>query len=122
MCAPCSSPRNAEAARRETSSREAIERVTIVIPVSIDRRPARNRPAAHPPRTNRAFWAGVDERDFVRQVIVQAFAALRGRPPLAPLERAAAAFAGDLARPATRANSRAIQARVPKTPATRAGT
>ena len=29
MCAPCSSPRNAAAARRETSSREAIERVTL---------------------------------------------------------------------------------------------
>ena len=60
MCAPCSSPRNAAAARRETSSREAIERVTIFIPVSIDRRPARNRPELA--GANLAFRAEVDER------------------------------------------------------------
>ena len=63
MCAPCSSPRNAAAARRETSSREPIERVTLFIPVSIDRRPARNRPvAAHSPRETLAFRAAVDQR------------------------------------------------------------
>ncbi len=52
----------------------------------------------------------------------QLFAALRGRPPLAPLEREAAAFLGDLVRPARRASSRAIQARLPKMPLTSAGT
>src|SRR5271166_1900605 len=61
MCAPSSSPRNAAAARRETSSREAIERVTIFIPVSIDRRPARNRPEARRRRPF-AFRAEVGER------------------------------------------------------------
>jgi len=43
-------------------------------------------------------------------------------PPLAPLARAAAAFVGDFVRPARRANSLAIQARVPKMPETSAGT
>ena len=63
---------NAAAARRETSSREPIERVTIFIPVSIDRRPARNRPGAdHSPRAHLAFWAEVDERDLVQQVIIE---------------------------------------------------
>ncbi len=49
-------------------------------------------------------------------------ARLRGRPPLAPFERAAAALAGEVAWPARRASSRVIQARVPKTPDTSAGT
>ena len=49
-------------------------------------------------------------------------AVFRGRPPLAPLARAAAAFVGDFVRPARRANSLAIQARVPKMPETSAGT
>ena len=58
ICAPCSSPQNAAAARRETCSREAIERVTIVIPVSIDRRPARNQVEAR----RRPFAFRADER------------------------------------------------------------
>ena len=52
----------------------------------------------------------------------QPVAALRGRPPLAPLDRAAAAFLDDLVRPARRASSRAIQARLPKMPWTSPGT
>ena len=49
-------------------------------------------------------------------------ACLRGRPPLAPLAREAAALAGEVALPAVRAHSLAIQSRVPNTPATKAGT
>lgn len=49
-------------------------------------------------------------------------APLRGRPPLAPFARAAADFAGDFTRPATRASSRVIHERVPKIPDTSAGT
>ena len=63
-------------------------------------------------------FSTIDDRD--REI--HPAAALRGRPPVAPLARAAAALAGDLARPAMRARSPAIQARVPKMPATRAGT
>ena len=44
--------------------------------------------------------------------------ALRGRPPFAPFARAAAALAGEVARPARRASS-LIQARVPNTPFSR---
>jgi hypothetical protein len=52
----------------------------------------------------------------------QPCAGLRGRPPFAPFARAAAAFAGEVAWPAMRASSRAIQAREPKMPDTSAGT
>src|SRR5208337_5107800 len=52
----------------------------------------------------------------------QPYAVLRGRPPLAPFVRAAAAFAGDVTGPAPRTDTRAIHARVPKTPDTSAGT
>ena len=45
----------------------------------------------------------------------------RGRPPFAPFARAAVAFDGEVLLPATRAKSRAIQAFVPKIPATSAG-
>ena len=45
------------------------------------------------------------------------FTGFRGRPPFAPLERAAAALAADVARPARRA----IHALVPKMPAIRPG-
>src|SRR5262249_28285744 len=46
----------------------------------------------------------------------------RGRPPLRPLGRAAAALAGDFDCPARRASSDAIQARVPNTPISSPGT
>lgn len=94
---------------------ESFERVCALVrvPPEIGRKLAG---AAHSPSGPSSTNATCATSDY------QTFAALRGRPPLAPLERAAAAFAGDLTRPATRANSRAIQARVPKTPATRAGT
>ena len=46
----------------------------------------------------------------------------RGRPPFAPFARAAAALAGEVARPARRARALTIQSCVPNTPATSAGT
>src|SRR5271166_1156251 len=86
MCAPCSSPRNAAAARRETSSREAIERGTIFIPVSIDRRPARNRPAARPlaARQPRFLGRGRRARPCATSEC-QALAALARPPPFGPV-------------------------------------
>jgi len=49
------------------------------------------------------------------------YACFLGRPPLAPLARAAAAFAGVVDRPACRAIALLIQSLVPNTPATSAG-
>src|SRR5271165_525816 len=84
MCAPCSSPRNAAAARRETSSREAIERVTTFIPVSIDRRPARNRPEARRRRTKISFWAEIDER-YLCNELLSGPCRLARPPPFGPV-------------------------------------
>jgi hypothetical protein len=47
---------------------------------------------------------------------------LRGRPPFAPFNRAAATLAGDFVRLAMRASWLAIHLRVPKMPDTKAGT
>ena len=49
-------------------------------------------------------------------------ATFRGRPPILPFAREAAALAGDLACPARRASAFSIQRLVPKTPETNAGT
>src|SRR5205085_200767 len=49
-------------------------------------------------------------------------AVLRGRPPLAPLRRAAAAFAAERADPALAARCRSSQDLVPKSPASNPGT
>jgi hypothetical protein len=46
---------------------------------------------------------------------------LRGRPPFAPFNRAAAALAGDFVRPAMRASWFAVHLRIPKMPDTKAG-
>src|SRR5271165_843257 len=72
MRAPCSSPRNAAAARRETSSRGAIARVTYESrsPL-IDVAPEIGRQFAHSPRENVAFRGEVNQRYFVQRVIVR---------------------------------------------------
>ena len=71
-----------------------------------------------PPRS----WGAVERGSRGRQLGRQPVRLLRGRPPFAPFARDAAVLVGEVARPAVRAHSLAIQSRVPNTPATRAGT
>ena len=73
------------------------------------------------PKLMRLFFLGYLPPRFPTRVD-HPRAALRGRPPFAPFARDATAFAAEVFRPAMRASSRAIQAFVPKIPATRAGT